>query len=633
MKIQCPDCKKITELEHVDYGSQVECVCSCVFSVDETTVTEEFTEVDSRLPERIGPYPVTGFIGFGGMGKVYLAEHPNLGIPVAVKMLRMEYMTDRASCDRFIQAAKICARINHPNIVRIYDCGYENDNVFLVMEYISGGSAQTLLEQKGKLDQEHAAFIMLKVCSGLMEAEKYGIVHRDIKPENIMFDREGEVKILDLGLSKIIGDRRINKQSITVSLTSLGTPLYMAPEQAVDASNCDSRADIYSIGVTLYQLCTGVLPFESDDPNELRRMHALQQPVPPRRLEPSLRPNIETIILRCMEKKREDRYDSITGLALDLEAFLKNRVLPSTLHQTNLPVQGKSRKRHFFRRVSGYRRKVLILLRSHPLSVLSVISAAAAVILMLVFLCRFSADRPEKARRKPDRLSAEGVLSALSRQTACYRENHDYAAVAGFYRNYSGPLAEETRSDRFRIAEGYLLTRQQAAGNLRLELAELLLKEKYGEAWGTFRKKNGSAICPECGDLLQKLAGIPLLFQKYWNRRKGQRISLHLNGHGETSFRIVEVKTSEVYGIMDGADRLTVFSLNDLTLEEQLRMMERQPQEIRDIWSGLFWKRKGKHQQAAELLARTAVFGHEFSRLLTGVGREPDSDKGSARSR
>ena len=503
MKIQCPNCKKITELEHVDHGSQVECVCSFVFTVDESTVTAEYTDIDSKLPEKIGPYPVTGFIGFGGMGKVYLGTHPNLGIPVAIKSLRMEYMTDRASCDRFLQAAKICARINHPNIVRIYDCGYENGNVYLVMEYIPGGSAQDLFEQEGKLDPDHAAFIMLEVCSGLMEAEKFGIVHRDIKPENIMFDNEGTVKILDLGLSKIIGDRRINKQSITASLTALGTPLYMAPEQAVDASNCDSRADIYSIGVSLYQFCTGKLPFESDDTHELRRMHALEKPVPPRQLEPSIRPDMETIILRCMEKKREDRYASIAELACDLEAYLKNRVLPSAFRQKETVVQSRLSPyavrltQHLFRKYSNR-------WRQHPRIVWG---SAAAVLLAAVLAAVLLLMPAEPVRQERIPLTEKQILAKLSRQAAQYAADRNFAAVEALYLNYQGPLQQETLRLRRRIAEGHRLTRKQLSAELRLNLAGMLLKERYSEAWKTFGKENGRYLCPENEELLRSLAG------------------------------------------------------------------------------------------------------------------------------
>ena len=633
MKIQCPNCKKITELEHVDHGSQVECVCSFVFTVDESTITEEFTEVDRELPKQIGQYPVTGFIGFGGMGKVYLAHHPNLGIPVAIKALRMEYMTDPSSCERFVQSAKICARITHPNIVRVYDCGYENDNVYLVMEYVPNGSSLDLLEQEGKLDPDYAAFIMLEVCSGLMEAEKYGIVHRDLKPENIMFDSEGTVKILDLGLSKIIGDQRINKQSITASLTSLGTPLYMAPEQAVDAANCDSRADIYSIGVTLYQFCTGKLPFESDDVHELRRMHALEKPVPPSRLVPSLRPDMEQIILRCMEKKRSDRYGSITELALDLEAYLKNRVLPSTLRQRELTSQMIARRRLARQRVESRRKRAAVFRAWRgPLAG----AAAGLLVLGLLGTALWFFSRRSEVREISHPLTSEKILSGLAGAAAVYAGESDFESAARLYQDYRGPFEEETRTERLRLAEGYRLTHRHSASALRLELAELLLRGRYPAAWKKFLAAGGRSLCPECETLLRELKETPAVFRRYWQRQAGQRVRLLLKGRREpVDLRIIEARISDVYAQEEPSGKLIAFTLTDLPLEEQIRMLQEVSSgEIREVWTGICLFDHGRRKEAAVFLKRSPAFREEFERLIvSGRITVPAAASDSDRSR
>ena len=461
MRIQCPYCSGITELEHVDHGTVVECVCSRKFEVSEKTVLEEYTETDNLLPEQIASYPVTGLLGFGGMGKVYLGTHPALNIPVAIKMLRMEYMTDRSACERFIQSARISAKLNHPNIVRVYDCGYLEENVFLIMEYVSGGSARDLLNQNGILQSDHAAFIMLAVCSGLLEAEKAGIVHRDIKPDNIMFDQNGTVKVLDLGLSKISGDKRLNRKTITGSLIALGTAQYMAPEQAVDAANCDSRADIYSIGVTLYQFCTGKLPFESSDQSELRRMHAQDQPIPPSRHIPALNPQMEHIILHCMEKKREDRYNSISELALDLEAFLKNRILPSTLNNKTL-----SDAKNFPRKQKEIPSGNISFLR-YVLLFAGIPAAAMLLAASVFFLAgrsyagkRLSPEEKIKQARIRSGIprKAENVLSALARQAAHLAEKNKFGEAAQLYLDYNGPFAEETKEIRRNLAGGFRIS-------------------------------------------------------------------------------------------------------------------------------------------------------------------------------
>ena len=458
MKIQCPYCSGITELEHADHETLVECVCSRTFEINEQTVLEEYTEVDNSLPEKIGPYPVTGILGYGGMGKVYLGRHYALDIPVAIKVLRMEYMTDRSACERFIQAAKISAKLNHPNIVKVYDCGYLEENVFLVMEYIAGGSTRDLLEQSGPLQSDHASFIMLEVCTGLLEAERLEIVHRDIKPENIMFDQDGNVKILDLGLSKISGDKRLNRKTITGSLISLGTVQYMAPEQAVDAANCDSRADIYSMGVTLYQFCTGKLPFESEDHSELRRMHA-QDPVPPPSLYANnMDPKMEQIILRCLGKKREDRYSSISELALDLEAVLKNRILPSTLNRKQIPIRKPFRKKN--PAVPG---KTVF-----PFSSILLPGAIFLCALLLaggVFLLKnhFSAGKNQKflsgeRKNTTHPLTPEQLLNTLAGEAARFAEKNKFEEAARIYTDYNGPFAEETRSKRILLAKGYRIS-------------------------------------------------------------------------------------------------------------------------------------------------------------------------------
>ncbi len=637
MKIQCPNCQKITELEHVDHGSLVECVCSFVFTVDEKTITEEFTEVDSKLPERIGQYKVTGFIGFGGMGKVYLAEHPNLGIPVAIKTLRIEYMTDQASCERFVQSAKICARVTHPNIVRIYDCGYENGNVYLVMEYITNGSALTLLEQEGKLDPEYAVFIMLEVCSGLMEAEKFGIVHRDIKPENIMFDQEGTVKILDLGLSKIIGDDRLGKESITASLTALGTPLYMAPEQAVDASNCDSRADIYSIGVSLYQLCTGKVPFDSDDPHELRRMHALEKPVPPRQLVPSLRPDLETIILRCMEKKREDRYASIADLALDLEAYLKNRVLPSTIRQNpmrqqKIQVRNRRTDGSFLRRLhylwlANYRQVPRSVRRLLLAGLIAAVLLCAAVIILMP-----TSGPAVRARREPDPLTAEKILTGLSRQASVYLQDQDYGPVVELYRNYRGPLADEIRAVRLQIADGYQLTQRQAASGLLASLAELLLQGRCEQAMEMFEKRNGPHLCPQCRVFLQELLEIPRQFQSYWQARRGLELNLSFIRYGRIALKINDADLSEVYAIRTDNRSQMRFNLSDLALEEQLKIIGKS-ESVRDFRTGIFLLKQGQTVRAAASFEKVPGFGSVLAGLVRSGGDPKASDQDSGRSR
>ena len=375
----------------------------------------------------------------------------------------MEYVTDTASCDRFIKSAKICAKLNHPNIVRVYDCGYDKDNVYLVMEYIGGGSAQDLFEREGALEQHRAARIAHDVCLGLMAAEYHGIVHRDIKPENIMFADDGTVKVLDMGLAKIDGDQRINSYSRTISFTSLGTEQYMPPEQAIDASSCDSRADVYSLGITLYQLCTGKLPFDSNNPQELRRMHALEAPQPPRELKPELHPDLEYIILKCIRKNRDDRYQSIDELELDLDAFLKNHILPSKLVYETKP------------RTSPFRRFENIKWRYAFLFL-----GAAALLSVSTLYCLFTYIK----ERKRTRAKVQTVMQVQDTQ------------------------------------------RRQQIRQMFSAISPMLLKGRFAMAYEYYNLRGGRELAPELEGVFATLQDIPYTFAKQWKERIGQTAML-----------------------------------------------------------------------------------------------------------
>ncbi len=352
MLIRCPSCKKVTELEHVERGRHVECSCRSRFTLDDATVVEDYSRIDEPPPEMIGEYRIDRFIGRGGMGKVYKGIHPSLEIPVAVKTLLPEFAENQTFKERFNKSAKICAKLDYPNIVRVYDFGTEKDGtLYLVMEYIAGGTLYDFLQKSGPLNPFKAAEIGVAVCSGLAAAWKNGIVHRDVKPENIMISSDGVYKLADLGLAKCEPEMaaggllspKWKKNTDTLELTSLGTPEYMAPEQSLDAKSCDIRADIYSFGITLYQLLTGRLPFQTTGKTELRRMHLEEEPKVPGYYRPDLPIDLEYIVMRCIQKRKGDRYQTPEEMQDDLKAFLAGDPLPSTtgpapLLQVNFPV-------------------------------------------------------------------------------------------------------------------------------------------------------------------------------------------------------------------------------------------------------------------------------------------------------
>ncbi len=548
MKIICPHCKRITELEHVSHGCNVECVCSREFKVDDSTILEEYSEIDSIIPEQIGQYQITEFIGYGGMGKLYKGIHPNLGIPVALKALRMEYVTDTASCDRFIKSAKICAKLNHPNIVRVYDCGYDKDNVYLVMEYIGGGSAQDLFEREGALEQHRAARIAHDVCLGLMAAEYHGIVHRDIKPENIMFADDGTVKVLDMGLAKIDGDQRINSYSRTISLTSLGTEQYMPPEQAIDASSCDSRADVYSLGITLYQLCTGKLPFDSNNPQELRRMHALEAPQPPRELKPELHPDLEYIILKCIRKNRDDRYQSIDELELDLDAFLKNHILPSKLVYETKP------------RTSPFRRFENIKWRYAFLFL-----GAAALLSVSTLYCLFTYIK----ERKRTRAKVQTVMQVQDTQ------------------------------------------RRQQIRQMFSAISPMLLKGRFAMAYEYYNLRGGRELAPELEGVFATLQDIPYTFAKQWKERIGQTAMLTLQKApaATLSLLINDVIGNTVYATDTQTRQAYTFTVHDLTPEDQQKYLRGINTIALSVWIGCEYVNNHRQAKAEAIFKPLDLFG------------------------
>ncbi|OGV53434.1 MAG: hypothetical protein A2X49_04340 [Lentisphaerae bacterium GWF2_52_8] len=322
MKIICPGCKQPRMLPRIEEGRRIECSCGCRFQLEKSMVLED---ADEPVPSQIGPCKIEGVIGMGGMGRVYRSTHPTLGLPVAVKVLHPEFASQSSFTEHFIRTARLSAKLDHPNIVRIYDCGEDKGQVYLIMEYVSGGTAQDLLDEWGCLEPGAVVEIGIAVCNALAEAEKCGIVHRDIKPDNIMRSGEGGFKLSDLGLAHRISrdEKRPAPQAQPVKSEdkTLGTPHYMAPEQAIAPEESDLRADIYSLGVTLYQLSTGQLPFSGKDHAELRRHHAEDTPAIPSDINPRIPAKLDQIILRSMAKDPAGRYQSPREMCAELECL------------------------------------------------------------------------------------------------------------------------------------------------------------------------------------------------------------------------------------------------------------------------------------------------------------------------
>ena len=262
----------------------------------------------------INRYEIIMKIGSGGMADVYKAKDHVLNRLVAIKVLKQEYSTDATFVKKFRVEAQSAAGLSHPNIVNVYDVGEDDGVYFIVMELVQGITLKNYIDMKGKLDIREALNISVQIASGLSAAHENRIIHRDIKPQNIIMSRDGKVKVTDFGIAKVA-------DSTTVTTTAAGTVHYISPEQARGGYS-DERSDIYSLGITMYEMVTGRVPFEGETNVAVALMHIQSEITPPRQLEPSIPVSFEKIILTCTQKKPERRYASARELIADLRKVL-----------------------------------------------------------------------------------------------------------------------------------------------------------------------------------------------------------------------------------------------------------------------------------------------------------------------
>lgn len=271
--------------------------------------------------KQLGQYRLKRLLGAGGMGEVYLAEHQLMKRPVAIKLIKPGKAADPQALARFHREVQATAKLTHLNTIEIFDYGHTDDGTFYyVMEYLPGKSLADLVLQHGPLAPERVVAILEQICEALAEAHRIGLIHRDIKPGNIFAAERGGVydvaKLLDFGLAKpVMPTADVN---LTQDGAITGSPLFMAPEQAVGDGVPDARSDIYGLGAVAYYLLTGRPPFEADNPVKILLAHAQKAVVPPSQLQPDVPADLERIVLRCMEKSPADRYQSVNELATDL---------------------------------------------------------------------------------------------------------------------------------------------------------------------------------------------------------------------------------------------------------------------------------------------------------------------------
>jgi len=330
--VRCPECRGIVAFEGEELpkdcpgcGREVDpsqVPGSSVTTIDDTQPVEHVPVRDSSVrgshrPSHFGGYRIIEEMGRGAMGIVYKARQPTLDRTVALKVLLAGEHASEHQIGRFMREAQAIARVKHPNIVPVHDVGIFEGKHYFTMDFIEGKRLDEIIASGG-LPPGEALEVMEKAADGVAEAHRAGVIHRDIKPSNIMIDERGEVKLMDFGLAK----RMDSGTNYTRSGTTIGTPSYMPPEQARgELEKIDERSDVYALGAVAYELFTGHSPFDGASMLEIIMSVLNEEPAPPRQLNPKIHRDIQTIIMKCLEKSPERRYSSAVELRDDLRRY------------------------------------------------------------------------------------------------------------------------------------------------------------------------------------------------------------------------------------------------------------------------------------------------------------------------
>lgn len=316
MSINCPKCKS-TNPESASFCADCGTQLPSSKDIEVTETMEAPKEMLTTGFTFAVRYQIIEELGKGGMGRVYRALDKELHEEVALKLIKPEIAKDKKTIERFKNELKIARKISHRNIGRMYELMEEKGTHFITMEYVPGQDLKGLIRQTGQLTTGKALSIAKEICEGLKEAHRVGVVHRDLKPSNIIIDREGNASILDFGIA-----RSLKEMGMTDAGVMVGTPEYMSPEQ-VEGKEIDQRSDIYSLGVILYEMTTGQTPFKGDTPFTIGVKHKSEMPRDPKELNAQIPEDFSQVILRCMEKDKECRYQSAGELLAELEKIEK----------------------------------------------------------------------------------------------------------------------------------------------------------------------------------------------------------------------------------------------------------------------------------------------------------------------
>jgi len=321
MSVKCPKCNT-NNPDTVKFCGECGTQLPSLEDIEVTETIEVPKEELTRGTTFAGRYEIIEELGKGGMGRVYRVEDTKLEQEVALKLIKPEIAKDKKTIERFRNELKLARNIRHKNVCGMFDLGETEGANFITMEYVRGEDLRSLIRRIGQLPIGKSISITKQICEGLVEAHRLGVVHRDLKSNNIMIDKEGNVRIMDFGIA-----RSLETKGITGAGVMIGTPEYMSPEQ-VEGKEVDQRSDIYSLGVILYEMVTGRVPFEGDTPFTIGMKHKGEIPQNPKELNTQISDDLNRLILRCLEKEKERRYQSAEEVRSELTNIEKG--IPTT---------------------------------------------------------------------------------------------------------------------------------------------------------------------------------------------------------------------------------------------------------------------------------------------------------------